>query len=173
MRTFHNIINPTILLFYTTLIVATMRCIFHFTNYYDCDLQLQWRHYLDSEGFINRLNELLTEKNELPNTTFISDWDLFQYSKYTLAQMFQKLFFAHVKDFQDDKTLYDQLIFDTQLNMDSDELVTNYLENLSTNQSQVPLYLSTKYFLYIDGNSVISKLKTKIRTIISLPLYKK
>ena len=62
-------------------IVATLQCIFHFTNYYDCDIQLNWYHYIDNESLINRLNQLLTE---ISNNAFISDWDLFQYSKFTL-----------------------------------------------------------------------------------------
>ena len=102
---------------------------------------------------------------KLPNTTFILDSDLFQYSKYTLAQMSQTLSFTYIKDHQNKKILYDQLIFDAQLNVDLDKLITDYLKNLSINQPGVSLYPSTKYFLYIDGISIISKLKTKIRTV--------
>ena len=42
--------------------------------------------------------------------------------------MIQKLFFTHVKDYQDEKILYDQIIFDAQLNVDLDKLVTDYLK---------------------------------------------
>ena len=87
--------------------------------------------------------------------------------------MFQKLTFSHVKDHQNNKTPYPQLTFDAQLNVDLDKLATDYLKNISTNQSQVSLYLSTKYLLFINSISIISKLKSHIRTAISLSLYKK
>ena len=155
--------------------VITLRYIFHFIHYYGCDIQLNLYHYFDNEDLINRLNQFLTDKTELPNNTFIANWDLFQDSKFTLEQMFQKLKFTHVKEHQDNKILYAQLSFDAQLNIDidTDTLAIDYLNNFFTNLPQVPLYPSTKYLLYINGISITSKLKFYIHTAISFLLYKK
>ena len=58
--------------------------------------------------------------------------------------------FTYIKNYQNDNIIYEKLSITTPLNINSDRLATEYLDNIIISQIKIILYNGVKYQLYIN-----------------------
>ena len=149
--------------------LSMLRFLFHLTSFCAATPTWQTQFSTDNQPLLKRIREYQRYNTYYPNATANADWDVLQAIVTTCAQMTIVPFFRHVKGHQDDKTAYDNLPLEAQLNVDADHEAGAYYQMHPHADIPVRLIPGTCANLTIAGDTISSGYKRAIRTASTAP----
>eukprot|EP00957_Ditylum_brightwellii_P128092 9769825-Ditylum_brightwellii.AAC.1 len=92
--------------------------------------QINWtiKGSAENEGLIKQVNKQLTYSGDHPSNTLESKWDLIKQIAVTIQSMEEQPKISHVQGHQDNDTLYKELDWRSQQNIDANHLAREFLE---------------------------------------------
>jgi hypothetical protein len=140
------------------------------SKYTGIPITSSFTHYLDNQSVIRRDRKEVQRKYHIPNTTLSPDWDVIR----TLADTNTHLppnTTKWVKGHQDLKRDHQLLPLPAQLNCEADDEAGQFQLYENDTRPTAPLLPNTHAQLIIDGETVNSYYKTRIREAATLPHY--
>ncbi len=104
------------------------------------------------------------QKTIHPNNTLVADWDIAHEIQHNLGAYNFRITIKHVKGHQDVDTPYNKLPLLAQLNVDADELASQFMREHPRITSRVPGLTHNMCQLKLPKGSINSRYKNTIRT---------
>jgi exonuclease III len=152
--------------------LAVVRFLIRLTHYTGINLTQPFQHFLDNTSVITRVSKALKRPWTSPNLTLAPEWDLIELIKTSYQELDHPADIKWVKGHQDNDRPRENLPLSAQLNCEADDQAGQYQTEHGTQPRPIgPFLPTTMAQLLIQGESVSSHYKTRIREAATLPPY--
>ena len=152
--------------------LAWLRLIFRLCEFFECPLPSQLAIYSDSESMLKTIQQRLEWTVDYPYTTMSPDWDLHQAITTTLRLFPNLPHCQHVKGHQDRFFAFDDLPLPAQLNVEADELASQFVYPPDLPSTIVPLIAGTVAQLHCATGTITSNYRAVLRRLYNEPLIR-
>jgi hypothetical protein len=149
--------------------VAVRRMLLRLGQYTGVPLTSSYRHHIDNKAVIQRSVKADKYKYHIPNTTLSPDWDIISMMATSNHELPQNAL-CWIKGHQDKESPRESLSHPAQLNCEADDEAGVYQAN-NAPRTNVPMFPTTHAQLIIQGATVNSYYKSRIREAATLPTY--
>jgi hypothetical protein len=118
----------------------------------------------DSESLVTRINTERQRMTVHPNDTLVSDWDITNEIQLRLRTFAPNIHVEHVTGHQDRDIPYEELPLMAQLNVEADELASQYMLDHPRTTSRVPRLTHNLCQLELPHGSINGRYKNTLRT---------
>lgn len=150
--------------------LAIYRLLFRLAQYTGSPITSEFSHLIDSTSVIKRIEKHSKWKYHVPNATMAPEWDLIEMivqSRARLTDTTSKL--VWVKGHQDEARPRATLSLSAQLNCEADDQASQFQLDHGQEIPCAPMLPSTQAQLQIQGESISSYYKTRIRDAATIP----
>jgi hypothetical protein len=112
------------------------------------------KFYCDSSSLIKRIQRAQNRSWQNPNNCLASDFDLESGILELISDLPITLQFIHVKSHQDNDTAVHLLPWNAQMNVCTDHLATDYLDNFAEPSKLIPFIHPSQASLAIQGKTI-------------------
>jgi hypothetical protein len=150
-------------------LLSITRFLHHLFEFCHCKPEWNLQLSCDNDPLLKRINAARPFTTCFPNSTLDADWDIVNMIVRTLDQSSCNIVLPHVKGHQDDKTDYDDLPLDAQLNCDADyEAVYHQTVHATYRPTVLRIPLNGAQ-LHIQSATINSGYKAAIRNAFTAP----
>ena len=150
--------------------LAWLRLVFRLCEFFGCPLPSNLVFYSDSKSMLDTIQQRLEWTVDYPYTTMSPDWDLHQAITSTIRRFSDIPHCCHVKGHQDRYHAFDELSLPAQLNVEADELASQYTFPPSLNPTKVPLVEGTVALLHGPKGTITANYRAVLRRCHNEPL---
>jgi hypothetical protein len=127
------------------------------------ELQIHLDLYCDNQALLQRIARALSQSWHNPSACLASDYDLEIGIIDMLANIPVSIRLHHVKSHQDDQTAIHLLPWEAQMNVQADQLATDYLDNYADPSKLVPSIPASQASLSINGETINRRYAQRLR----------
>jgi hypothetical protein len=142
----------------------------HLSRYTATPLTSTFIHYIDNKSVIGRKRTEDKRSYHIPNKTLSPDWDVIQALSATTRAL-PRSQTKWIRGHQDADKPRETLSHAAQLNCEADDEAGDYQDNFGEERLIAPMLPNTHAHLVIDGATINSYYKTRIREAATLPPY--
>ena len=157
-------------------LLSVCRLLYHMRNHYQLNLESHFV-YCDNESIVKKAQKPPTNLDSIfPNETLAAEWDLLIEIWRSLEIFDSEMHptFTHIKGHQDAKKPYHKLDLPAQLNVDADQLASEYIRNNpDLDYSTVHLLPHAGLQLQFPTGTLTYKLKRALRIARTEPTLEK
>ena len=152
--------------------LAWLRLVFRLCELWGCSLPSNLVFYSDSKSMLDTIQQRLDWTVDYPYTTMSPDWDLHQAITSTLRRFPELPHCCHVKGHQDRYHAFEELSLPAQLNVEADELASQYRYPSSTSATKVSLVEGTVALLHGPDGTITANYRAALRRCYNEPLIR-
>jgi hypothetical protein len=150
--------------------LAVRRMLIRLSDFSDQPLQSEFEHFIDNQSVISRTAKAERYKYHTPNSTLSPDWDVITMVAAANSELPPNIT-TWVEGHQDSNGSRANLSHPALMNCEADDEATIFQDLHRTARPSVPMFPTTHAQLIIQGDTINSYYKTRIREAVFLPPY--
>ena len=149
--------------------LAVYRFLIRISEYTNTPLTKDITHYIDNKSVVKRLRTEQTRKYNVPTSNLSPDWDVIKMAAQSINDIPVKLTIQWIKSHQDTQQPRHTLPTSAQVNCEADDQAGQYQRESGQHIPLVPILPTAIIQLQIQGASINSHYKSRIREAAALP----